>query len=37
MTAVAGVITCDGAGMGNIAQTDSMTADIAFRVEAVLA
>jgi predicted ribosomally synthesized peptide with SipW-like signal peptide len=32
MTAVAGVITCDGAGMGNITQTDSMTADIAFRV-----
>lgn len=32
MTASAGVITCDGAGMGNIAQTDSMTADIAFRV-----
>src|SRR3989344_380386 len=28
-----GVITCDGAGMGNNAQTDSMVADIAFRVE----
>lgn len=26
-------ITCDGAGMGNITQTDSMVADIAFRVE----
>lgn len=26
-------ITCDGAGMGNIAQTDSMKANIAFRVE----
>ncbi len=26
-------ITCSGSGMGNIAQTDSMTASIAFRVE----
>jgi predicted ribosomally synthesized peptide with SipW-like signal peptide len=26
-------ITCDGAGMGNNAQTDSMVADVAFRVE----
>jgi len=26
-------ITCDGAGMGNDAQTDSMTADVTFRVE----
>ena len=26
-------ITCDGAGMGNEAQTDSMTADVTFRVE----
>lgn len=33
MTANAGVITCNGAGMGNTAQTDSMTADVAFRVE----
>lgn len=35
MTASTGVgpIACDGAAMGNIAQTDSMTADITFRVE----
>jgi predicted ribosomally synthesized peptide with SipW-like signal peptide len=33
MTANAGVITCNGGSMGNNAQTDSMTADIAFRVE----
>lgn len=26
-------ITCDGAGMGNNAQTDSMVADVTFRVE----
>lgn len=26
-------ITCDGAGMNNAAQTDSMTADVTFRVE----
>ena len=26
-------ITCDGAGMGNDTQTDSLTADVAFRVE----
>jgi hypothetical protein len=26
-------ITCDGAGMGNAAQTDSMVADVTFRVE----
>jgi predicted ribosomally synthesized peptide with SipW-like signal peptide len=32
-TSVPGTITCDGAGMGNIAQTDSMEAKIAFRVE----
>ncbi|MBI2024444.1 hypothetical protein HYT00_03605 [Candidatus Giovannonibacteria bacterium] len=30
---VGGVITCDGAGMGNDTQTDMMVADIAFRVE----
>ncbi|KKU70956.1 MAG: hypothetical protein UX97_C0016G0004 [Candidatus Beckwithbacteria bacterium GW2011_GWA2_47_25] len=30
---VGSTITCDGAGMGNNAQTDSMVADIAFRVE----
>lgn len=29
----AGTITCDGAGMGNDTQTDSMEASIAFRVE----
>ena len=28
-----GVPTCNGATMGNIAQTDSMTADLTFRVE----
>lgn len=28
-----GTILCDGAGMGNIAQTDSMEATIAFRIE----
>ena len=28
-----GVLTCDGSGMGNVTQTDSMVADIAFRVE----
>ena len=28
-----GVPTCNGAAMGNIAQTDSMTADLTFRVE----
>jgi predicted ribosomally synthesized peptide with SipW-like signal peptide len=35
MTASTGVgpIVCNGATMGNIAQTDSMTADITFRVE----
>lgn len=33
MTAAAGVITCDGAGMGNDAQTDNLVADIAFRIE----
>lgn len=33
MTAVNGVITCNGAAMGNITQTDSMTADVTFRVE----
>ncbi len=33
LTAVAGVMTCDGATMGNITQTDSLVADIAFRVE----
>lgn len=33
MTAVAGVITCDGGSMGNEAQSDTMVADIAFRVE----
>jgi predicted ribosomally synthesized peptide with SipW-like signal peptide len=27
------IITCDGNGLGNIAQTDTMTANIAFRVE----
>jgi len=30
---VEGTIDCDGSTMGNEAQTDSMTADIAFRVE----
>ncbi|MBI5139500.1 hypothetical protein HZA26_02735 [Candidatus Nomurabacteria bacterium] len=29
----ANTISCDGAGMGNDTQTDSMTADVAFRVE----
>lgn len=33
MTAEAGLITCDGEGMGNEAQTDNMVADIAFRIE----
>ncbi|MES2966747.1 MAG: TasA family protein, partial [Patescibacteria group bacterium] len=35
MTASTGVgpIACDGAAMGNMAQTDSMTADLTFRVE----
>src|SRR3989344_2430822 len=31
-TPTPGTIHCDGAGMGNIAQTDSMVASIAFRV-----
>lgn len=33
MTAAAGVITCDGSTMGNVAQTDSLVANVAFRVE----
>ena len=32
-TPVPGTIVCDGGAMGNIAQTDSMVASIAFRVE----
>jgi len=28
-----GTLDCDGAGMGNVAQTDSMTASVAFRIE----
>ncbi|QQR64443.1 hypothetical protein IPH92_02630 [Candidatus Kaiserbacteria bacterium] len=32
-TPVAGTIACNGGAMGNIAQTDSMVANIAFRVE----
>lgn len=31
-TPTQGTLNCNGAGMGNIAQTDSMVADIAFRV-----
>ncbi len=30
---IGNTITCDGAGMGNDTQTDSMTADVTFRVE----
>ena len=33
MTAVSGVITCDGSTMGNDTQTDTMEASVAFRVE----
>lgn len=33
MTAVSGVITCDGSTMGNNTQTDTMEASVAFRVE----
>ncbi len=33
MTAVGGVITCDGSTMGNVVQTDSLVANVAFRVE----
>ncbi len=32
-TSAPGTITCDGGAMGNIAQTDSMTANITFRAE----
>lgn len=33
MSISGGVISCDGNGMGNIAQTDTMTANVAFRIE----